>query len=165
MIWKEIIVKLKVKVKKSKIKLNFNRNFVGKLQTMSSLKYQELIDEYKQQIPDELYRQLCNLNMEKNKEEEEEENIYEVTVAYPSFHLDDDCDYFSSTTIKKILLKLTNVEYEFYRSNLDTNDDSGYDFISSKFELPNFQAKICERGAETICSIGRRPTILDLRKA
>ena len=42
---------------------------------MSSSDYQDIIDEYKEQIPDELYRQICLLNMAKYKEENKNKKV------------------------------------------------------------------------------------------
>jgi hypothetical protein len=54
-------------------------------------KLQAKIDEYKEQMPDELYRQLCNLTMEEFKKEERKSDFYKVYFLIPR-HNYDDCD-------------------------------------------------------------------------
>lgn len=54
---------------------------------MTSVEIQEVIDEYKQTIPDELYRQLCVLTMKKNKDEnEDEEKVYKIRYIIPDIY-------------------------------------------------------------------------------
>ena len=51
-------------------------------------KLQAKIDEYKEQMPDELYRQLCNLTMEEFKKEEKKSDFYKVYFIIPKHNYD-----------------------------------------------------------------------------
>ena len=71
---------------------------------------QDKIDEYKEQLPDQLYIELCALTMKENKKEEEnklkEYDFYEIKYAYPSHFYDDDGDNNFKLSIKTTIVKL-----------------------------------------------------------
>ena len=73
---------------------------------MSSAKYQELIDEYKEHLPDILYKKLCDLNQEENKKEENTEDFYEIQYAETSHFHNDDLENNIQIIVKTKILKL-----------------------------------------------------------
>lgn len=87
---------------------------------MTSRAIQEKIDEYKEQIPDELYRQLCALTM---KQHEDEQNFYEIQYAVPFHYHDDDNDNNIKVIIEKKLVKLEKKVYNRIVNNI--NQDGG----------------------------------------
>lgn len=73
---------------------------------MSSFRYQELIDEYKDQLPDILYKKLCDLNQEENKKEENTEDFYEIKYVEPNHFYNDDMENNIQTVVKTKIMKL-----------------------------------------------------------
>ena len=85
-------------------------------------KLQAKIDEFKEQMPDELYRQLCNLTMEEFKKEESEEKFYELTIVSPHHYLDDDGMNNFAIKCKKVYKKLTSKEYKRILESMRNNE-------------------------------------------
>ncbi len=89
---------------------------------MSSITIQEKIDEYKEQLPDQLYRELCDLTMKENKKEEEkklkEYDFYEVKYAYPKHYYDDENISNIDIRFKTKIVKLEQVYYERIVNNI-----------------------------------------------
>jgi len=81
-------------------------------------KLQAKIDEYKEQMPDELYRQLCNLTMEEFKKEEKKIAFYKVYFIIPKHNYDDYGG--NEIRIKKDsrIVKLTITDYNRIQSDI-----------------------------------------------
>lgn len=90
---------------------------------MSAVAIQEVIDEYKQQLPDELYRQLCSLTMIQNKNEENQEQIYKITYVKPIHYYDDDCK--NNNIYVKIKTQLIQLEKKIYDKIVENINDCG----------------------------------------
>lgn len=71
---------------------------------MSSIEYQNILDEYKQQIPDDLYIKLSRINMQKHIEEGK--SFYELTIAYPKFFYDNECSLICDIGFDKKIFQL-----------------------------------------------------------
>ena len=78
---------------------------------MASITIQEKIDEYKEQLPDQLYIELCDLTMKENKQEQKEQDFYEVKYVIPCHFHDDDGDNNISVEFKKEIVKLEKKIY------------------------------------------------------
>ena len=90
---------------------------------MSSQEYQQLIDEYKENIPDGLYKMLCDLNMKKNKDEVEDEAFYTIYYFIPKHHYrDDDDDNVITIDNKTVIKKLTNDQYNLIKTEIETKN-------------------------------------------
>ena len=81
-------------------------------------KLQAKIDEFKEQMPDELYRQLCNLTMEEFKKEERKSDFYKVYFLIPRHNYNDDGD--NEIRIKKDsrIVKLNIADYNRIKSDI-----------------------------------------------
>ena len=92
---------------------------------MSSSDYQDIIDEYKEQIPDELYRQICLLNMDKYKKENEEvERIYKIRYVTPHMFY---CTANDETYIQnKFRTKLVKLKRKFFTKISENINKDGY---------------------------------------
>ena len=90
---------------------------------------QEKIDEYKQQLPDQLYRELCALTMKENRKEKEQEqkeqDFYEVKYAEPSHFYDDDGD---SNIEVKFKTKIVKLEKKYFDEAIERIGSRGYCF-------------------------------------
>tara|TARA_R110001606_G_scaffold396765_2_gene571534 strand:+ start:94 stop:531 length:438 start_codon:yes stop_codon:yes gene_type:complete len=90
---------------------------------MSSQEYQQIVDEYKECIPDGLYKKLCDLNMKKNKDEVEDEAFYTIYYFIPKHHYrDDDDDNVITIDNKTVIKKLTNDQYNLIKTEIETNN-------------------------------------------
>ena len=86
---------------------------------MSSVKFQEVIDEYKQQLPDQLYKKLCDLNMMENKREEQDVHFYKIKYVRPDHHYDDDDDNNITVSIKTKIVQLEKKWYNRVSSDIN----------------------------------------------
>ena len=89
---------------------------------MSSQEYQQIIDEYKENIPDGLYKKLCDLNMKKNKDEVEDEAFYTIYYFIPQHHYTDDDDNVITIDNKTVIKKLTNNQYNLIKTKIEKNN-------------------------------------------
>jgi len=90
---------------------------------MSSIALQEKIDEYKEQLPDQLYRELCDLAMKENKQEQKEQDFYEIKYIIPVHFHDDDGDNTIEVAFQTQIVKFEKKVYN--RVFEDINSD-GY---------------------------------------
>lgn len=88
---------------------------------MSSQEYQQLADEYKECIPDGLYKKLCDLNMKKNKDEVEDEAFYTIYYFIPQHHYIYD-DNVITINNKTVIKKLTKTQYNIIKTKIETNN-------------------------------------------
>ena len=93
---------------------------------MTSVQIQEVIDEYKQTIPDELYRQLCDLTMKKNKEEnEDEEKVYKIGYIIPDIYYCTNNEHMiNDISFKTKLVKLKRKYYNEIIQNINKDGKS-----------------------------------------
>jgi len=91
-------------------------------------KSQELLDEYKQQIPDELYRKLCELNLSSYQEEKKQKNLYRVRYVMPTHHYDDCMNHIIDPKISTRIVEIPAIFIEKIKRNI--TDDG---FCYSKF--------------------------------
>lgn len=87
-----------------------------------SRKIQDLIDEHKQKIPENLYLELCNANKLNYQNENEELTKVEVQYAYPLLDLDNRFDSEKITIFVNIIthtkqVKLTIFQLEEIQNN------------------------------------------------
>jgi hypothetical protein len=90
---------------------------------MSSVKYQEIIDEYKEELPDGLYKKLCDLNMLENKKEEQNEDFYKIKYVIPDHYYDDDGD---NNIMIKFKTKIIKLEKKIYDEVVKKIDNDGW---------------------------------------
>jgi hypothetical protein len=145
---------------------------------MSSASIQEKIDEYKEQLPDELYRQLCALTMIENRKEKEQEqkeqDFYEVKYAYPSHFYDDD----NSNIEVKFKTKIVKLEKKYFDEAIERIGSRGYCFneVNIRREDGGYdRLEIIKHKHKQIYSIDEddnrffnfivRPRILSIKKA
>lgn len=86
-------------------------------------KIQEKIDEYKQQIPDEVYRQLCSITLE---EYSEEEHFYKIKYVQPTHWYEYDERFESNSNQICVgffdnIIKVKNKDYEKIKKDIDNN--------------------------------------------
>ena len=97
--------------------------------TRNSHAIMSLIDENKDDIPEGLYLNLCNLLKKQNEEEGKEDRFYKVTYLYssPGQRLDDHWDM--NLRVKKDeILKLSEFEHRTIKQNMFTNKGYAYSF-------------------------------------
>lgn len=88
---------------------------------MSSVKFQEVIDEYKQELPDQLYKKLCDLNMMENKKEEQDKHFYKIKYIIPNHYYDDCGDNNIMIEFKTKIIKLEKKIYDEVVKKIDND--------------------------------------------
>ena len=148
---------------------------------MSSASIQEKIDEYKEQLPDQLYRELCALTMIENRKEKEQEqkeqDFYEVKYVYPSHFYDCDSDNNIEVKFKTKIVKLEKKYFDevieginstrgycFHQVNV-RNDDGSYDSLEIIKHKHKQIYSYCGEGDNRYFNFTVRPKILSIKKA
>jgi len=110
---------------------------------MSAEQYQNILDEYKENIPDGLYKKLCDLNMIKHKEDEQVWDFYDIHYFIPKHRYNINC-YPEKNTIsieKRIIIKkLTKKQYNSIKTKIDENDFSNR-FFDHNIDNENIEIK------------------------
>tara|TARA_R110000803_G_scaffold189406_1_gene251891 strand:- start:477 stop:1001 length:525 start_codon:yes stop_codon:yes gene_type:complete len=90
---------------------------------MTSYKIQELIDEHKEDMNENLYLQLCNklmkLNKEEEKEEEEEQKVFKITYLEPYIKNTKSKTFEIDMKRKQLYIPLTKKEHKQIVDRLD----------------------------------------------
>ena len=110
-----------------------------------------LIDENKDDIPNGLYLNLCNLLKKQNEEEGKEDRFYKVTYLYssPGQRLDDHWDM--NLRVKKDeILKLSEFEHRTIKQNMITNKGYAYSFSDrlSQYGMAHNYSRIIRQECE-----------------
>ena len=87
-----------------------------------SARYQEILDEHKEELSSELYLKLCNLNMEENKKEENKQLFCQVKYLIPEHYYDDDNDSCFRVEVKTIIARIPTKEYQQIKKDILKND-------------------------------------------
>ena len=144
---------------------------------MSSQEYQQLVDEYKESIPDGLYKKLCDLNMKKNKDEAEDEAFYTIYYFIPQHHYTDDDDNVITIDNKTVIKKLTNEQYKIIKTKIEkdnyclkaiyTGDEYGYINILDRERIIIKNIECDEENGSTnyLSSLDLDPVIYKIERA
>jgi uncharacterized protein (UPF0335 family) len=89
---------------------------------MTSHKIQELIDEHKENINENIYLELCNKLMQINKEEQkekEEQKVFKITYLEPYIKKTDFNEFEIDMKRKQLYVPLTKLEHKEIKNRLD----------------------------------------------
>ena len=83
-----------------------------------SARYQEILDDHKEELSSELYLKLCNLNMEQNKKEENKKIFCQVKYLIPEHYYDNDDENCFRVEVKTTIVRMPTRTYQVIKKEI-----------------------------------------------